>query len=116
MQSMGGKMRVLSDEERGQIIKEIHQSYKEEVNKMIRLSDEECRKIAQQVHEDFEEVCKKVAQDCAILNRISHEKAVAAAAKERQEKKRLLEQERQEKKLIEEMKPSFFKWLSNLFL
>lgn len=123
-------MRVLSDEERDKIVREIHYSYKEEVKKMsrpsneeckkiveemyqeygkevslIKLTDEECREIAKQVHEDFEEISKSVAQDMERLNRISREKAVAKFA-----------QEKQDKKLINDMKPSLVRWFLNLFL
>lgn len=99
---MSGKI-FLSDEERTKIVKDIHESYKREV-RMIRLSDEECRKIAQQVHEDFERISKRVAQDMEILNKSSHERAVAR-----------IEQERQDKKLINKMKPSLIGWLFGLF-
>lgn len=100
---MSGKMKALSDEERNKIVREIHYSYREEVKKMSRLSNEEIKQIAEEVHRDYEEVVKKVAQDSEILNRLSHERAVAK-----------IEQEKQDKKSLKEMKGSFFKRLFGL--
>lgn len=96
-------MRVLSDEERSKIVRDIHYSYKEEVKKMSRLSNEEIKQIAEEVHRDYEEVVKKVAQDSEFLNRLAHDRAVAQ-----------IEQEKQDKKLLKEMKGSFFKRLFEL--
>lgn len=93
-------MRVLSEEERARIVKEIHQSYKEESRKMIKLTDEECKQIAKEVHEAYEDAVRKVARDSEILNRLSHERAVAK-----------ITQEKEDKKLLKEMKGSFFKRL-----
>jgi len=99
---MSGK--ILSDKDRAQIVKDIHQSYNKEVQKMIKLSDEECKKIAEEVHRDFEEVLKKVAKDSEYLNNLARKKAEAKA-----------KQEKEEAKLLQEMKPSVIRWFLNLF-
>ena len=93
-------MRVLSDEERNQIVREVHQSYKEEAHKMIRLSDEECKKIASEVHQDFKRAVEEATRTGAELDRLSLERSLAK-----------VKQEKQDKKLINEMKGSFFKRL-----
>lgn len=100
---MSGKMKILSDEERAQIVREIHYSYREEAKKMIRLSDEEIKQIAEEVHEAYEDAVKQVAKDSEFLNRLAHERAVAK-----------IEQEKQDKKLAKEIKGSFIKRLFGL--
>lgn len=91
---------VLSEAERNQIVKKIHEEYIQEVRKMEHLSDEECRKIAKEVHEAFEEAVAHATKTAEELNRISREKAIAQ-----------IEQEKQDQKLLKKMKGSFFKRL-----
>lgn len=93
-------MRVLSDEERARIVRDIHQSYKEESKKMARLSNEELTKIAQEVRQDFQKALEEATLTGAELDRLSHERAIAK-----------VEQEKRDKKLLNEMKGSFFKRL-----
>lgn len=93
-------MKVLSDDERARIVREIHYSYKEEARKMIRLSDEELQKIASEVRQDYKKAVEEATLMGAELDRLSHERAVAK-----------VEQEKQDKKLLNEMKGSFFKRL-----
>lgn len=98
-------MRVLSDEERDQIVKEIHQSYKEEARQMIKLSDEECKRIASEVHQDYKRAVEEATQTGAELDRLSFERSLAK-----------VKQTKDDKKLLNEMKPSLIRWLFNLFL